>query len=185
MSRRRDNCASSEGGIIRGYVAWAQLRESGETGRRAGLRIQWAKSPWGFDSPLSHQHRDLLRGRIADLRGPARSPLPGYLTRFNLVGVGVQPLARVNISRVLLDDDHPRAAADAQLPGEGRRLCATAQARAAVAAVLPPAVGECWRVPSRCSCSGRPPLERSRGRRSRTREHRRCRPLSRSFAAGP
>src|SRR6266852_3065063 len=55
MSRRRDKCASSEGGIIRGYAAWAQLRESGETGRRAGLRIQWAKSPWGFDSPLSHQ----------------------------------------------------------------------------------------------------------------------------------
>jgi len=107
------------------------------------------------------------------------------LTRFNLVGVGVQPLARVNISRVLLDDDHPRAAADAQLPGEGRRLCATAQARAAVAAALPPAAGECWRVPSRCWCSGRPPLERSRGRRPRTRERRHCHPLSRSFAADP
>src|SRR5262249_15479829 len=29
-------------------------RESGETGRRAGLRIQWAQSPWGVNSPLSH-----------------------------------------------------------------------------------------------------------------------------------
>src|ERR1700757_4561248 len=28
-------------------------RESGEIGRRAGLRIQWG-NPWGFDSPLSH-----------------------------------------------------------------------------------------------------------------------------------
>src|SRR5262249_59016051 len=32
-------------------------RESGETGRRAGLRIQWAQSPWGFNSPLSHHAR--------------------------------------------------------------------------------------------------------------------------------
>jgi len=61
---------------------------------------------------------------------------------------------------------------------------ATAQARrAAVAAVLRPAAGECWRVPSRCLCSGRPPLEPSRGRRPRTRERRHYRPLSRSFAA--
>src|SRR2546425_7239701 len=74
--------------------------ESGETGRRAGLRIQWAKSPWGFDSPLSHQHRDRLRERISGLRGPcAKAPRPGYLTRRNLVVVGVQPPARVNISR--------------------------------------------------------------------------------------
>ena len=29
-------------------------RESGGTGRRAGLRIQWAQIPWGFNSPLSH-----------------------------------------------------------------------------------------------------------------------------------
>ena len=77
--------------------------ESGETGRRAGLRIQWAKSPWGFDSPLSHQHRDRLRERISGLRGPcAKAPRPGYLTRRNLVVVGVQPPARVNISRVSL-----------------------------------------------------------------------------------
>ena len=27
--------------------------ESGGTGRRAGLRIQW-DIPWGFESPLSH-----------------------------------------------------------------------------------------------------------------------------------
>src|SRR6266849_8772044 len=79
MSRRRDKCASSEGGIIRGYAAWAELRESGETGRRAGLRIQWAKSPWGFDSPLSHQHRDRLRGRISGLRVPCAKPSAGLL----------------------------------------------------------------------------------------------------------
>src|SRR5713101_6142460 len=242
MSRRRDKCASSEGGIIRGYAAWAQLRESGETGRRAGLRIQWAKSPWGFDSPLSHQHRDRLRGRSRVCESPARSPRTGYLMRLNLVVVGVRPLARVNISRVSLltifmsrgsafplqgcripeslpslmvpsnqtpeqvpllsvyDSFHePRtfipscsttttlAAADAPLPGEGRRLCASAWARGAVVAVaaFPPAAGECWRVPSRCLCSGRPPLEPSRGRRPRTRERRHCRPLLQSFAADP
>src|SRR5437867_10245021 len=43
------------------------------------LRIQWAKSPWGFDSPLSHQHRDLLRGRISDLRVPCAKPSAGLL----------------------------------------------------------------------------------------------------------
>jgi hypothetical protein len=29
-------------------------RASGETGRRAGLRIQWG-NPWEFKSPLAHQ----------------------------------------------------------------------------------------------------------------------------------
>src|SRR5207302_719693 len=31
-------------------------RESGGTGRRAGLRIPWG-NPWGFDPPLSHQEK--------------------------------------------------------------------------------------------------------------------------------
>ena len=60
------------------------------------------ESPWGFDSPLSHQHRDLLRGRISGLRVPCANPHPGYLTRLNLVVVGVRPLARVNIASVSL-----------------------------------------------------------------------------------
>jgi hypothetical protein len=30
------------------------VRASGETGRRAGLRIQWG-NPWEFESPLAHQ----------------------------------------------------------------------------------------------------------------------------------
>jgi hypothetical protein len=30
------------------------VRASGETGRRAGLRIQWG-NPWEFKSPLAHQ----------------------------------------------------------------------------------------------------------------------------------
>src|SRR5713101_1947134 len=214
MSRRRDKCASSEGGIIRGYAAWAELRESGETGRRAGLRIQWAKSPWGFDSPLSHQHRDRLRGRSRVCESPARSPRTGYLMRLNLVVVGVRPLARVNISRVSLltifmsrgsafplqvcmtlsttralsrpaRRRPPACRCRCATPGEGRRLCASAWARGAVVAVaaFPPAAGECWRVPSRCLCSGRPPLEPSRGRRPRTQERRHYSPLSRSFDA--
>src|SRR5205823_1279427 len=55
-------------GFLRGEIGFGMLRrgaegnppkarESGETGRRAGLRIQWAQGPWGFNSPLSHQHK--------------------------------------------------------------------------------------------------------------------------------
>ena len=211
MSRRRDKCASSEGGIIRGYAAWAELRESGETGRRAGLRIQWAKSPWGFDSPLSHQHRDLLRGRISGLRVPCAKPSAGlldasqpgrrgreslYLEGVLVDDLYVEPDPRTFIPscstttiRLPLPMRHsPAREGDCATLNERRAAwSATAKARRAVvvAAAFPPAAGECWRVPSRCLCSGRPPLERSRGRRPRTRERRQCRPLSRSFAADP
>src|SRR5208337_5474702 len=37
------------------------LCESGENGRRTGLRIQRG-NPWGFKSPLSHQERGALPG---------------------------------------------------------------------------------------------------------------------------
>ena len=71
--QRRAERRSGEGtpvlgpsGFLRGEIGFGMLRrgaegnppkarESGETGRRAGLRIQWAQGPWGFNSPLSHQ----------------------------------------------------------------------------------------------------------------------------------
>src|SRR5581483_4388960 len=45
-------------------------RESGGTGRRAGLRIRWG-NPWGFDSPLSHSLQ-LVNWRVGRFVGPSR-----------------------------------------------------------------------------------------------------------------
>jgi hypothetical protein len=43
-------------------------RASGETGRRAGLRIQWG-NPWEFKSPLAHHnHTAHLRDALSDAR---------------------------------------------------------------------------------------------------------------------
>ena len=39
---------------------------SGETGRRAGLRIQWG-NPWEFKSPLAHHHATQRPGRDSTL----------------------------------------------------------------------------------------------------------------------
>src|SRR2546429_9969523 len=41
--------------------------ESGGTGRRAGLRIQWGK-PWGVEAPLSHQFSSGFAGTVAGPR---------------------------------------------------------------------------------------------------------------------
>jgi hypothetical protein len=56
-------------GVVAGYRQPGRCR-SGETGRRAGLKIQWSLAPWGFDSPLRHQLRSLRNEGFWETKGP-------------------------------------------------------------------------------------------------------------------
>ena len=52
--------------VLQGFRYHPALDRDGEIGRRGGLKIRWAKHPWGFESP-SRYERPFGPGSLASL----------------------------------------------------------------------------------------------------------------------